>query len=1565
MNVPFARLSRSPKGDSRHLFLRLALPLLVGTVLAAEVPLSPSPAPVIDGSRTVLDLAGTWEAQPADWMLPFPPAEDGWTAHAVPHPETNLLDSDDIGPYFPRGPEAMFEADNRTPKRKDKLAAWFRRSFTVPDTVPAGMRAILVCDGIAWHSEIWLNGAKVGESVLGMAPNAYDVSGQLRAGDNQLVIGVAGRVRLWDPERKTFIAPITGSMPGIWNSVRLEIVPELRIDDVFVRTSVDKKRIEVDVTVMNDGSGERVATPAVTILDPVGRACLGLSGAATAVPAGKTATVTLSADWLATHLWSPATPNLHQAETVLREGAAELDRVRATFGFREFTAKGRDFLLNGRRQVLLRNSWLSHSGALRDRVLPNVTEELTNFNCIRQHLCQINPHVIDQADRVGMMVIPEFWGFYQNSNKQFPITQTDAWLPNTVETMQRVVKQYRNHPSVILWSVTNETFWNSVAPEHMAVADALVKAIRAADPTRLLQADAEITYEGRLETIGIHYPEGDAGTVGKQYDNSGWVIPNDFAWLKKEGPNHSWRADFVWDRPLMIGEYFCQDGDEPERYTAYVGDEAYDTTKWRWQAMNGRDAIMPRTDNPWIRMVKMNTDHYRAAGVACLNPWTGIGHQIMPKFLVAPLDYHPTAFGGDSFPRRFVVANDSALSHNEIHLQAGLLVNGREVWGERKIPCHVEPGDVKEVTLAIKAPTVKAQVRGRLIVRLCWMRGPVPYELGRHEEDLWIAPRANLTGVDAAAVALVDTDDGATGKALSRLGLTVTPGVCDDAGLSGKRLLVIGEGAAAKADLPAASRFAEGGGRVLILHQTQLDAFLPGQPEIDPKHAASFSWSSASHPILAGLDEGQLRFWRPDHLVATESLVRPSAGAAMPLAASGGRYGMHWSPLAEIRHGKGAVTFCQYLLVQRTLVEPAAARILIQAIRAGVEAAPAKPAPALRLASGISKDCRAVLAACHVRTEDGFAGAGPILVDAAQPPDAATLKRLRAEVAAGRTLWLRGLDEKTAPDVAALLPWTPGFAPLPQGTAGAVRRSNHPLIAGLGSSDLYWARGHGGSKPTAPLGGPVIVPPTLHSAALLTEPALLVAVPVGKGWVLIDQFAWDQALVAETVRVTRLVSCLARNVGAGFKPPADASRRYRFGSVSLANFANRGYVDETAGDGVGGWTDQGDNDMRWFLINHVGTGDGVIGGMAVATEAFPASAKFHGIPYALVDAKANGGKAVITLRGGPHDPASPAEVKGIAVKAKADRLWFLHAGCWGSEGGYGVEVARYEVVYADGSRAVIPVRQGQEISDWWNPQPLAGAQVAWTGRNAKTAPIGIYSMPWDNPNPEKEIATIDVIGSLAQTQLVLLAVTLGVDESGGRTVVAWDCGRFADGAVPASVGGEPLVGTGTLVAIGNRTGLRLADGQCLVGKPGPNPLGEGKPLAIEIDVAPDGKPGGYCGGLIECGNYQASGLRIVIGQDLRVSVDHWAGNGPDNVTYLKTREPLPTGRFSTVRYEHDGKQARLLVDGQLQEMKDCPPPAPYPHAVRIGLAGGQDYWFNGVVGNVRFFALPVAPAEGK
>ncbi|MCK6490750.1 MAG: hypothetical protein L6R48_21070, partial [Planctomycetes bacterium] len=170
-------------------------------------------------------------------------------------------------------------------------------------------------------------------------------------------------------------------------------------------------RIEVALELVNDGPAPATLTPTAVVRGLEGEPLLALAGTPVEVAAGARASATLATDWLAPHQWTPATPVCYRAEAELRAGTVAVDRVGTGFGFREFTIKGKDFLLNGRRQVLLRNSWLTGPSAGPETVYEQLRGDLTHFNTLRLHLGFINQHTIGQADRAGMMIIPEFWAW--------------------------------------------------------------------------------------------------------------------------------------------------------------------------------------------------------------------------------------------------------------------------------------------------------------------------------------------------------------------------------------------------------------------------------------------------------------------------------------------------------------------------------------------------------------------------------------------------------------------------------------------------------------------------------------------------------------------------------------------------------------------------------------------------------------------------------------------------------------------------------------------------------------------------------------------------------------------------------------------------------------------------------------------------------------------------------------------------------------------------------------------------------------------------------------------------
>ena len=147
---------------------------------AEKTPATAKPGEVLlhQGQRYVMDLAGMWEASPAVFPVAWPPPNDGWKPEQVPL-GSGLVSGNDIGPYYPEIKKVV--DDQGRPTEPGKAAAWYRRHFLL--TPPSGgMRALLHCDGIAWRSDVFVNGKKAGSSLLGMAANVYDVTNLVHKG---------------------------------------------------------------------------------------------------------------------------------------------------------------------------------------------------------------------------------------------------------------------------------------------------------------------------------------------------------------------------------------------------------------------------------------------------------------------------------------------------------------------------------------------------------------------------------------------------------------------------------------------------------------------------------------------------------------------------------------------------------------------------------------------------------------------------------------------------------------------------------------------------------------------------------------------------------------------------------------------------------------------------------------------------------------------------------------------------------------------------------------------------------------------------------------------------------------------------------------------------------------------------------------------------------------------------------------------------------------------------------------------------------------------------------------
>lgn len=1272
---------------------------------------------VATGPREKLSLDGSWEIVPAEDGAGEPPAPGGGKPTRVPG-------------TIPSSP-------NRH---------WLLRSFDLPPTME-GRRLRLRFGAVNHKAEVWLNGRRVGEYVGGNVPFEMDVTEFVRPGRNELAVLVTNWTALctnppqefvvkpfehpgWKIPPKSIIGPIGGGflMTGIWQGVAIEATEDVYVEDVFVQTSVRRRQIRVAVTVRNAGTVARSVRMTNLISDRSGPA-KDLGAKELQLAAGERREVIVEAPWRNPHLWSLDDPYLYRLTTTLTAGGKVVDRVATRFGFREVWTDGPRFVLNGVPMKLFATSaWsLNTWEAARAHLL---RMKAAGTRAMRLHTQPWEEHTLAAADEVGMLIVDEA-GVYCYAPSYDP--QDPRFWENYTRHVIAIAKRDRNHPSLAIYSLENEiihcggdrAIWE---PGLGRLADAL----RQVDPTRLITCEADLDPARKMDIIGLHYP--------REYWSGFTLYPDKAWWMDEEivhiGQRWKWRRD----KPLYIGEF---DGGfmawYPQYQAFWLGDEAY---RWR-----GRFSATSPNSLARREMIQMEVEAYRWYGVTGLNPWFDpdevdvFGPRAYAPITVAVRERTHNFYPGQRITRRVYVYNDSFAAANLELTWAAAARGTRAQTG--KITLRLGPCEAAQRTISFVAPRVSERTGLRL--RLVLRSGGKTVCVREQEGTVFPRPGAVKTGE-----VYVYDPVGRTVEVLKAAGVEVRPVEALDAVPEGAKVVVVGAGVLRGGAVTWAekiARWVENGGCVVCLEQDEYpDGWLPVEVELDPKHATVIAFPRIEkHPVLAGLRAEDLRFWQPDHVVARKTLIKPMRGNFLPVVDAGGiraaiddMNGLNWVPLLELPYGRGRYVLSQLPLVERAGVEPAADILLRNLIRYAVEGRPAARTRVGLLADpdsklkgaldGMGLVYESLLGA--VRPER-LAGLG--LVIAGGGPEA--WKALREGAAAvkewvqgGGVLWLNEVGPQEAGLVGEIIGGRCELrAADPEPMWLAV---SDPLTAGLSNHELYWRDRPIWDQWTA-MRKIIEYEPAIDApgAVALTDPPGLVKVPVGQGWVLINQLLWAST-AQNRVEGLRVASVLLTNLGAELALSSfRAAAPENFVPVDISPWCNL----SLRGDPDSGWMGHGPDALSGFPI-----GRQMLGGAVFEI--------------------ASGEKAVIALRG-KERPGYPERVTGIAIGAKARALHFLHTCAWGGAGG---EAAAYIVHYEDGTAVRVPLHVGVELADWYvEPKPLPAARVAWRGYIAdKPGAIGVYAMRWVNPYPEKTIATVDFVSACREPVPVLMGVSV-------------------------------------------------------------------------------------------------------------------------------------------------------------------------------------------------------------
>ncbi len=339
-----------------------------------------------------------------------------------------------------------------------------RLRFDAPADLLNG--ALLRFEGIESAGTIWLNGQLLGTTRGSRLPSEFEVGGILRAGENLLVVRVvqfSAASYLEDQDMWW--------LPGIFRDVTLLSAPAGAIRDIFVHAdyTLDGHGI---LSVEVEGSAE---SPVVKIAE------LGLDDGAP----GTTIDLGL------VEPWSAESPRLYELELV-----TSLQTVLLRVGFRTITVEDAQLKVNGTR-ILFRgvNRHEHHPDFGRAVPVQTMIDELKlmkryNINAIRTSHYPPNALLLDLADELGFYLIDECdletHGFIFNDWRQNPSAEA-SYRPAFLDRMARTVERDKNHASVILWSLGNES---GVGDNLRAMAEWT----KYRDPSRLVH------YEGVFES---------------------------------------------------------------------------------------------------------------------------------------------------------------------------------------------------------------------------------------------------------------------------------------------------------------------------------------------------------------------------------------------------------------------------------------------------------------------------------------------------------------------------------------------------------------------------------------------------------------------------------------------------------------------------------------------------------------------------------------------------------------------------------------------------------------------------------------------------------------------------------------------------------------------------------------------------------------------------------------------------------------------------------------------------------------------------------------------------------
>ncbi|MBM7858834.1 glycoside hydrolase family 2 TIM barrel-domain containing protein [Lentzea nigeriaca] len=422
-----------------------------------------------------------------------------------------------------------------------------RLEFDLPSDWPSDEPAVLRFDGIDSCGRVWLNGSELGVTRGSRLPSEFDVGDLLRPQRNVLVV----RVHQWSSGSYLEDQDMWW-MSGIFRSVTLLSRPRGGVADYHLQASYDH--------VSGLGTLKIDAAPGVLVTVPE----LGVRDARSAeVPVEP---------------WSAENPRLYDG--VVHTAA---ERVPVRIGFRTVAIEDGVITINGSRVVFRGVNRHEHHPRFgravpREAMLADVLlMKRHNVNAVRTSHYPPDPHFLQLCDEHGLWVIDECdletHGFGELHWEGNP-SDDPRWAESYVDRMRRTVERDKNHPSVVMWSLGNE----SHTGRNLA---AMASWTRDRDPSRPVhyEGDRECEYVDVYSRMYASHEEVDQ--IGRREDTNAHrrtlpFVLCEFAHAMGNGPGGMLEYRELFERYRHVHGGFIWEwidhGLEADGHYAYGGD---------------------------------------------------------------------------------------------------------------------------------------------------------------------------------------------------------------------------------------------------------------------------------------------------------------------------------------------------------------------------------------------------------------------------------------------------------------------------------------------------------------------------------------------------------------------------------------------------------------------------------------------------------------------------------------------------------------------------------------------------------------------------------------------------------------------------------------------------------------------------------------------------------------------------------------------------------------------------------------------------------------------------------